>query len=113
MVFYGMREPSFLVLTALADGRQHGYAVLKAVEDLSDGEVKLRPGSLYATLDRLTEAGLIRESGEEVVDGRARRYYELTAAGAERLAEEVERLKANAARAESALRRLRSRGATA
>lgn len=113
MVFYGMREPSFLVLTALADGRQHGYAVMKAVEELSDGTVKLRPGSLYATLDRLAESGLIRDAGEEVVDGRSRRYYELTTLGADRLAEEIHRLQANAARAEAALKRLRTRGAQA
>lgn len=113
MVFYGMREPSFLVLTALAEGRQHGYAVMKAVEDLSDGNVRLRPGSLYATLDRLAEAGLIRDVGEEVVEGRSRRYYELTSLGADRLAEEVQRLQANAALAERALQRRRAHGVMA
>jgi DNA-binding PadR family transcriptional regulator len=113
MVVNGMREPSFLVLTALADGRHHGYAVMKAVEDLSDGTVRLRPGSLYATLDRLAESGLIRDAGEEVVEGRPRRYYELTSLGADRLAEEIERLRSNAARAEKALQRRRTLGVTA
>ncbi|HEY9293739.1 MAG TPA: PadR family transcriptional regulator [Microlunatus sp.] len=112
MVFYGMREPSFLVLTALAGGRQHGYAVMKAVDDLSDGTVRLRPGSLYATLDRLADTGMICESGEEVVDGRPRRYYELTPLGAERLAAEAHRMQTNAARAEAGLRRFRSNQAT-
>ncbi|QDP98729.1 helix-turn-helix transcriptional regulator [Microlunatus elymi] len=108
-----MREPSFLILTALADGRQHGYAVMKSVEDLSDGAVRLRPGSLYATLDRLADAGLIRGAGEEVVDGRARQYYALTSLGVERLAAEVQRMRANASRAEAGLRRFRANEASA
>jgi DNA-binding PadR family transcriptional regulator len=108
MVFTGMREPSFLVLTTLAEGPQHGYAVMKSVEELSGGSVQLRPGSLYATLDRLADAGLIREAGDEVVDGRARRYYELTSLGAERLGAEIHRMKSNASRAEARLRKFRS-----
>jgi DNA-binding PadR family transcriptional regulator len=99
-----MREPTFFVLAALADGRKHGYAVIAEVSTLSDGRLKLRPGTLYAALDRLTEQGLVRTAGEEVVDGRHRRYYEITPAGADTLAAEAARLQANA---EQALRRLR------
>jgi DNA-binding PadR family transcriptional regulator len=101
-----MREPTFLVLAALADGRKHGYAVITEVSGLSSGRVTLRPGTLYAALDRLCDEGLVRPAGEEVVEGRLRRYYELTDAGAESLATEAARLQANA---DQALRRLRLR----
>jgi PadR family transcriptional regulator PadR len=101
-----MREPTFLVLAALADGRKHGYAVITEVSGLSSGRVTLRPGTLYAALDRLRDEGLVRPAGEEVVDGRLRRYYELTDAGADSLATEAARLRANA---DQAITRLRLR----
>ena len=99
-----MREPTFLVLAALADGRKHGYAVITEVATLSADRVRLRPGTLYAALDRLRDEGLVRSAGEEVVEGRLRRYYELTDAGAEALATEAARLQANAAQAMTRLR---------
>jgi len=82
---YELREPSYLVLTALAGQRLHGYGIIKEVLGLTGGRVKLRAGSLYGTLDRLVEEGLITTSGEEVVDGRLRRYYSLTDGGASAL----------------------------
>ncbi len=105
-----MREPTFLVLAALADGPKHGYAVTRAVSEGSDGRVTLRAGTLYAALDRLQSEGLVQESGEEVVDGRLRRYYDLTDEGLEVLAQETRRLRANA---NNAARALRARGVTA
>ncbi|SNQ47737.1 putative transcriptional regulator [Frankia canadensis] len=101
-----MREPTFLVLAALADGAKHGYALIHDIAAISEGRVTLRAGTLYAALDRLTGEGLVRPSGEEVVDGRLRRYYDLTDTGADVLAAQVDRLRSNAAAAE---RRLRSR----
>jgi DNA-binding PadR family transcriptional regulator len=83
---YELREPSYLVLTALAGQRLHGYGIIKEVLGLTDGKVKLRAGSLYGTLDRLVEEGLIGASGEEIVDGRLRRYYSLTDQGTSALA---------------------------
>ena len=47
-----MREPTFLVLTALAATPQHGYAVIEDVAKMTDGRVRLRAGTLYAALDR-------------------------------------------------------------
>jgi PadR family transcriptional regulator PadR len=94
-----MREPTFLVLAALADGRKHGYALIREAAILSDGRVVLKVGTLYAALDRLSSEKLVRAAGEEVVDGRHRRYYELTDAGAERLAAEAARLASNSQRA--------------
>jgi len=100
-----MREPTFLILTALAEGRKHGYALIAEAATLSGGRVALKVGTLYAALDRLQEQGLVAEAGEEVVDGRLRRYYELTDAGARDLAEEVDRLERNARQARRSLAR--------
>jgi PadR family transcriptional regulator PadR len=104
-----MREPTFLVLTALAEGRLHGYGVILAVESLSDGRVRLRPGTVYGAFDRLEADGLVAVDGEEVEQGRVRRYYRLTAAGASALAAETDRMAANvrAARKRLAARRAR------
>jgi PadR family transcriptional regulator, regulatory protein PadR len=86
-----MREPTFLALAALADGRKHGYGIIREVERLSEGNTRLRAGTLYAMLDRLTHDGLIASAGEEIVDGRLRRYYELTDSGISALAAESRR----------------------
>jgi len=91
-----MQEATFLILTALAAGAQHGYGIITDVVGISDGRVRLRAGTLYTALDRLRTDGLIDIEGEEVVDNRLRRYYRLTPTGAERLAEEAERLRSNA-----------------
>jgi PadR family transcriptional regulator PadR len=99
-----MREPTFLVLAALADGRKHGYALISEAADLSDGRVQLKVGTLYAALDRLGAQGLVEGAGEEVVAGRLRRYYRLTDDGAARLEEEAARLASNAANARAKLR---------
>ncbi len=100
-----MHEPTFLILTALADEARHGYGVMQEVETLSAGRVTLRPGTLYAALDRLVAEGLIAVEREEVVASRLRRYYRLTGAGATALTEESARLSANAAAARRRLRR--------
>ncbi len=84
-----IREPTWLVLTALAGGRLHGYGIIRQVESLSDGRLRLRAGTLYATLDRLHGDGLVAVDGEEVVNGRLRRYYVLTALGSVTLAAEA------------------------
>lgn len=100
----GMQEPTFLILTVLADEARHGYAIAQEVSALSDGRVALRTGTLYAALDRLLAQGLIEVSHEEVVDGRHRRYYTLSNAGAESLTDEAERLRQNAMEARKRLR---------
>jgi DNA-binding PadR family transcriptional regulator len=100
-----MREPTFLVLTALAGAPQHGYALLEEVRRISDGQVELRAGTLYAALDRLRTDGLVEVEREELVQSRLRRYYRLTALGARRLAEEAARLRRHADAASARLRR--------
>jgi DNA-binding PadR family transcriptional regulator len=91
-----LQEPTFLILTALAAGAQHGYGIMTDVAQISDGRVRLRAGTLYAALDRLTGEGAVDVDREEVVDGRLRRYYRLTPTGAQLLGAEADRLRANA-----------------
>ena len=98
-----MQEATFLILTSLADGSQHGYGIIAEVQEISDGCVRLRAGTLYTALDRLRTEELIGVDREEVVDGRLRRYYRLTPKGSESLAAEAARLQANAAAALSRL----------
>lgn len=107
MTVEDVREPTLLLLSALAPAPKHGYALMEAITDLSGGRVRLKPGSLYATLDRLEREGLVSEAGTEVVSGRHRRYYTLTDAGTEALSLQVERLERLAATASEALRRRR------
>lgn len=99
-----MQEPTFLILTALAAGPQHGYGVIADVAEISGGRVVLRAGTLYAALDRLRAEELIEADREEIVDGRVRRYYKLTGEGATRLAEEAGRLARHATAATTRLR---------
>jgi DNA-binding PadR family transcriptional regulator len=87
-----MREPTLLILTALARTPMHGYGLITEVAELSGGRLELRPGTLYGALDRLADDGLVKRDREEIVDGRARRYYRLTDHGEEALRAEVERL---------------------
>ncbi|MGH8995099.1 MAG: PadR family transcriptional regulator [Acidimicrobiales bacterium] len=105
-----IREPTYLVLTALAGGRRHGYGLIRDIEGISEGKVRLRAGTLYATLDRLASDGLVEVAGEEVVDGRARRYYQLTTSGTAALADESRR---RLVVSKEALRRLRFAGGLA
>jgi DNA-binding PadR family transcriptional regulator len=98
-----MHEASFLILTALAAGTQHGYGIISEVAEISGERVRLRAGTLYTALDRLRADGLIEVDREEVVDNRLRRYYRLTPEGGRRLAAEAARLQANAT---AALKRL-------
>jgi len=87
-----MREPTYYTLDALLDGPLHGYAIIKRAAELSGGRVRLAAGTLYAALDRLTTAELVSTEREEVVNGRARRYYRLTDAGRHALEAEAARM---------------------
>jgi DNA-binding PadR family transcriptional regulator len=99
-----MQDPTFLVLTVLAGPPLHGYAIMQAIDELVGRTGVVRPGTLYAALDRLTADGLIEVAHvDEWADGRVRRYYRLTPSGAEALREEAQR---RHRLAEIALRRL-------
>ena len=81
------------VLLSLARGDRHGYAILKDVARQAQNRLRLGPGTIYGTLQRLMETGWVEETDgpTRVVDER-RRYYRLTRSGREALTGEVERL---------------------
>ncbi len=82
------------ILLALSIEERHGYGIMKQVESDSQGKVKMGPGTLYGSLGRMTEAGLIRESDKKVdpeLDDERRVYYRIAALGQAALAAELER----------------------
>jgi PadR family transcriptional regulator PadR len=107
-----LQEPTFLILAALAGGDLHGYGIIKEVEALSDGRVRLSPGTLYGALDRLKNEGLVETAGEERIEGRLRRYYCLTDSGASTLQQEIDRQERVTLVARAKLQTRRSRPAS-
>jgi len=83
-------------MLALLDGESHGYALMQRVAELSDGSVRMGPGTLYGTLKRLCEDGLIEETTDrkEGAEVERRRYYALTAGGRSTALSELARLRA-------------------
>ena len=98
----------FQVLIALADGEQHGYAILKDIEQRTEGAVRLSTGTLYGIIKRLLTEGLIAERSTPSPPGHdeRRRSYRLTPFGRAVALAETERLERDAAlaRATRALR---------
>lgn len=88
-----MRRPTFFILSALAEEPRHGYGVIQRVLQLSEGDVRLAPGTLYGALERLHEGGWVVPDREEIESGRRRRYYRLEEPGRRALQAEVERLR--------------------
>jgi DNA-binding PadR family transcriptional regulator len=82
----------FHVLVALADGQTHGYAILKDVEQLTIGAVRLSTGTLYGIIKRLLADGLVKETAAATKDDERRRSYGLTAFGREVARAEAARL---------------------
>lgn len=76
-----------LLLSALEAGPLHGYAIITAVQERSDGVLELRKGTVYPALNRLERLGLLR-SDWQALGERRRRCYELTDAGRRALSEE-------------------------
>jgi len=105
-----LREPTFLILAAVAPVPLHGYGILQAVEELSESRVRLRAGTLYAALDRLVGEGSLVVDREEVVEGRLRRYYGITDNGLDALRLGVEHFEADALAARGQLARRPDRG---
>ena len=85
---------SLHIVLALLDGELHGYALMRRVGELSDGAVKMGPGTLYGTLNRLVDDGLIVETTDRIerTEPERRRYYELTASGRAVALAELDRL---------------------
>ena len=75
----------FHILLALGDEELHGYAIMRRVEELTDGAVTMGPGTLYGAVKRMLADGLIEETAERPdpeLDDQRRRYYRVTALGA-------------------------------
>lgn len=92
-----LRPVDLQLLLALAEGEQHGYALVRAIEHGTDGLVKLDPGNLYRVVKRLLTDGLVAESTRRPASdagGERRRYYKITALGQRVLAAELRRLDA-------------------
>jgi len=82
--FLPLKTNWFHILLSLAGEDQHGYGIMQEVLDRTGGKVRLWPATLYGSLKRLIEAGLIEESGERPareLDDARRRYYRLTRLG--------------------------------
>jgi len=103
-----LTPPTFWILTALAGGRRHGYEILRETAEASAGRVALKVTTLYSALDRLDREGLITPDGEEIVNGRARRYYVLTDEGSAALTAEIDALETQARVARAKLAASRS-----
>ena len=85
----------FHVLLELSDGAKHGYAIMKGIENHTNGTLQMGAGTLYGTLQRLTEAGWVAEAippQSRTARDEKRRFYRLTPAGSLALSAEVRRL---------------------
>ena len=86
---------TFHILLALSDEDRHGYAIIREVEERTGGELKLSAGTLYRSIQRMLEQGLIAETRERPApedDDERRRYYRITPLGAATAKEEARRL---------------------
>jgi len=82
------------ILLALSTKERHGYGIMKQVESDSQGKVNMGPGTLYGSIGRMIEAGLIRESKKKIdpeMDDERRIYYKISGLGQKALAAELQR----------------------
>ena len=82
------------ILLALSARERHGYGIMKQVEEESQGKVKMGPGTLYGSIGRMIESGLIAESDKKIdpeMDDERRVYYAITALGQKALSAELSR----------------------
>lgn len=90
-----LSTPVMHILLALGRDRLHGYAIMQAIEDKTGGSARLLPGTLYTTLNRMLEDGLLEEAPpgpDDPDDDRRRRYYRITDFGTQVVAAESERM---------------------
>ena len=93
--FLPLTPTVFHMLLALADDEKHGYGIMRAVEKETQGQMQIRTGSLYGSIRRMIEAGLIEETNERPdpeLDDERRRYYGLTDFGRRVLTVEAARI---------------------
>lgn len=102
--FVPLPSAALHILVALTAGEKHGYAIMGDVELLSDGAVRMGPGTLYGSIKRMLADGLIEETVERPdpeLDDQRRRYYRLTGLGGRVCVLELQRLEALVRRASS------------
>jgi DNA-binding PadR family transcriptional regulator len=95
--FLPLKPVDLQLLLALSEEELHGYALVQAISDRTDGLVALEPGNLYRVIKRLLADGLVAESERRAVaelGDERRRYYRLTALGGRVVAAEIARLQA-------------------
>ena len=73
--------PFFQILVALAAGDAHGYAIMQDVEERTSGKLRLSPGTLYGSIKRMLELGLIQEAQRKAGEDERRRAYKITSLG--------------------------------
>ena len=102
--FLPLPSATLHILVSLRGGEKHGYAIMSDVERLSDGAVRMGPGTLYGSIKRMLADGLIEETAERpdpTLDDQRRRYYRMTGLGERVCAAELGRLQALIRRAGS------------
>jgi DNA-binding PadR family transcriptional regulator len=82
----------FYILFALAEGEKHGYAIMKQAETVSGGQFTIGPGTLYTSIQRLLELGLIEETSTSSDSERRRRCYRLSRNGRHVFEAELDRM---------------------
>jgi len=90
-----LQPATFHILMALADEDRHGYAIIQDVEARTDGELRLSAGTLYRSIQRMQEQGLIVEARKRpapALDDERRRYYSITPFGVAVARAEMRRL---------------------
>ncbi len=90
-----LKPDLFQILLALEDGERHGYGIIKEVERITEGQIRLEPSPLYRRLKRLLDGGIVEEADKRPVpelDDERRRYYRLTDNGRALVAAEAQRL---------------------
>ena len=92
-----LKHSTYRVLLALADSEWHGYAIMQAVAEMTDGRETILPGTLYAALARMVDEGLVEVrdgDDDDASGGPKRRYYRRTSLGRAVARAESERLRA-------------------
>ncbi|MCU1325369.1 MAG: transcriptional regulator, PadR family [Bryobacterales bacterium] len=87
-----MTPAVFYTMLAISPGALHGYAIMQQSATLSSGAFKMGPATLYSTIQRLVDLGLVKETPGDVGEDARRRYYELTTMGRQVLESEVARM---------------------
>lgn len=93
--FLPLAPAALHIVLSLNRGERHGYAIMRDVEQLSDGVITMGPGTLYGTIKKLASQGLIEQTETRLdpeLDDQRRKYYRLTGLGEAVCAAEIQRL---------------------